>query len=42
VAKTANVFIITKEGRRYSDEGLVYITDVLEKYFNVTDELIKV
>jgi hypothetical protein len=38
--KTANVFIITKEGRSYSDEGLNYVTDVLKKYFNVTDELI--
>ena len=37
--KTINVYIITEEGRSYTTEGLKYLTGVLEKEFNVKDQL---
>lgn len=33
------VYIVTKEGRAYSDEGLRFVTDQLQDNYKITDEL---
>jgi hypothetical protein len=34
-----HIYIITKEGRRYSDAGLDYVTNAVKSNYGVTDEL---
>lgn len=38
--KNIFVYIITKEGRAYTTEGLNYITSILNKNYGITDELV--
>ena len=35
-----NVYILTKEGRTYSTEGLNYVKNQIETNYNITDELL--